>query len=1423
MNVDITTIGVGFETSGLEKGTAALDKAGAAADRMAERVGKLTPQAANAGAGMRGLGQATTSNTAVTETAIRKADEYIKSLQKQLDLYGKSEREIRRYSAAAMGMTDAQRKQTDALLRQNEALERGDSIGRTLKTGILALGAATVAAGAAAMVMAKNMIDSADAMNDMSQRTGIAVKDLAMYEMAAKQSGTTMDAISIGVKGLSSVMVKHSEDLKAAGITATDADGAMRQLADIFAQMPDGIEKTNLAVKIFGRSGMELIPMLNMGSAGLAEAAEKSAKYAEQMAIMAPLADKYNDNMTEIALSSKAVGMTMLNDALPGILAVTRAMADATQKGGIFAGVMAGLGAGMDNYWKGVGNFYGKTPSAGGASGSWSDDGRKGLNDPRIVTPRPQAKTVDDKTAALIKALSGGSGGKSGGGGGTQKVSDYDRAIKSANDYIAKLKEEAVETGATAEQVKMLRIAREAAKAPTAELKMLIMTQALANEQARDAIAIEKELAKSKLDTINAQADAIEKIQDSTQSIQEQIQAERDHIAEMGLSKDALNALEISRINDNAASLDRMATIREEVSPAIAEAYRQQADALRGLATAKGEAAAKASSLDGLSDYDKMAKSLGDMANSAGKMGDGFKKATTALSGFSNAFKTLSNAEKNTKADTIERTQAQVGGYAEMAGAAKQFFDEGTAGYEALTVVEQAFRALEMASSVAAMVQKATETTSGIAQNVAGTGPALAKGAAEMFAQSGWGGFVGVAAMMAVMAGMAFGGGGGGPVGTAGAGNQIGSDGRKATNQGEDMNAGSNYNNATGRYDLQNKPQLTDQEVIDRANAAEIDAAANAVANLRIEAMKLTKGSEELELSLARARLAAGGLGKAQHELATQGMNEAELASYNYNQALMGQISVQMDIANGTNLTSDNMKELAAESRSLAIELMMASGDIAGARAMQRDDDTIGYTAQEVAMYDHNQAMRDQRDAMQAGASAAREAAAAEQELAQTRYDVAGRLNILLGRQTQLQFDRATELAAATDATVISMLNEIYKIEDLTAARDASFAVLERSIAKEKEIATLRLKGATDLASALKTTLAAVSQPLDRQNAQSQIAMYAALAKAGGVLPSAAALKPALDAVAKPSMDLFKTFSEYAIDQARTANDIADLSGYADKQVSIEQKTIEALDLQLETAKNQLDAMNGVNTSVMGVADAVRGFEASMIAIANAKAGAQAYSFAAPAASSGGGGGGGWGGGGGGGAAGIDPAIAGMNPDIVAAYKAYYGRNPDQSGHDAFAASKLVGDDLSKAILHASIADPNGADYAYALSHGYDPSNPNANYLRLGKKASSGGAAIIDGSFATGSNFIPRDMVAQIHQGEEITPRPYVDMQRASREESNALMARLVASNERLEAKVAELNAAAISNANHNSKTASLLDDVINGGRSISTTSEATA
>jgi hypothetical protein len=177
--------------------------------------------------------------------------------------------------------------------------------------------ALTAAFGAVSFTgIAKGAIDAADSLNDMSARLGVSVKGLAEWQLAAEQNGTSLESMATGMKNLSVYMVEHGDRLKKAGITATDVRGAFLQLSDVFKDMPEGPERTALAMEIFKKAGMDMLPVAIQGSKALQESADKSRDYAQKMAELAPKADKFNDQLAELGLVAKSSGISLASSII---------------------------------------------------------------------------------------------------------------------------------------------------------------------------------------------------------------------------------------------------------------------------------------------------------------------------------------------------------------------------------------------------------------------------------------------------------------------------------------------------------------------------------------------------------------------------------------------------------------------------------------------------------------------------------------------------------------------------------------------------------------------------------------------------------------------------------------------------------------------------------------------------------------------------------------------------------------------------------------------------------------------------------------------------------------------------------------------------------------------------------------------------
>ena len=173
---------------------------------------------------------------------------------------------------------------------------------------------------------AKYAIDAGDELFILSQKTGIAVETLAGLELAGKMNSVSLEDMAVGVKKLSVYMfdaakggAEQQKMLHLLGVTAKEPLPAMGQIADKFATMSDGAEKSALAVAIFGRAGTGMIPVLNGGGAALRDMIEEGKKLNPVTAEFAEAANNFNDNLDRMSARAKGNAFVFANELLPSI------------------------------------------------------------------------------------------------------------------------------------------------------------------------------------------------------------------------------------------------------------------------------------------------------------------------------------------------------------------------------------------------------------------------------------------------------------------------------------------------------------------------------------------------------------------------------------------------------------------------------------------------------------------------------------------------------------------------------------------------------------------------------------------------------------------------------------------------------------------------------------------------------------------------------------------------------------------------------------------------------------------------------------------------------------------------------------------------------------------------------------------------
>lgn len=282
----------------------------------------------------------------------------------------------------------AARNQADKAL--NEVKGGLQGLGKSvlsLKGALAGLGAALTVGALTRMVTAT--LDGADAMAKLSQSTGVAVETLTAYRHAANLSGTSIEGVAEGLNRLAMNMAataRGTGQAKAAfaalGIAATDADGSLRQtdavlmdIADRFAAMEDGTAKSALAMELFGRSGTQLIPLLNQGAAGLQAMKDEAARLGLVLdAEAAAAAERVNDNLTRMqgALQGARNGLVLgllptlenLSDMLTTVTGDQQAMATASKTLSAGLKLVASVAVVVWNVFKSVGDRLGALAAA---------------------------------------------------------------------------------------------------------------------------------------------------------------------------------------------------------------------------------------------------------------------------------------------------------------------------------------------------------------------------------------------------------------------------------------------------------------------------------------------------------------------------------------------------------------------------------------------------------------------------------------------------------------------------------------------------------------------------------------------------------------------------------------------------------------------------------------------------------------------------------------------------------------------------------------------------------------------------------------------------------------------------------------------------------------------------------------------------
>lgn len=175
-------------------------------------------------------------------------------------------------------------------------------------------------------------VEAGGHIDDLAQSTGQTREELQELAFAGDQAGMTIDDTGAIVTKLSKNMYEAANGNKAmadtfrkAGISVKDAEGKLRPAADVLedigdkvASMPDGTEKTALAMELLGKSGTKAIPLLNAGGEGIRKYREEAHELGAVMSEETVKAlDEFGDEQAKVKAALGGLRNTVVAELLP--------------------------------------------------------------------------------------------------------------------------------------------------------------------------------------------------------------------------------------------------------------------------------------------------------------------------------------------------------------------------------------------------------------------------------------------------------------------------------------------------------------------------------------------------------------------------------------------------------------------------------------------------------------------------------------------------------------------------------------------------------------------------------------------------------------------------------------------------------------------------------------------------------------------------------------------------------------------------------------------------------------------------------------------------------------------------------------------------------------------------------------------------
>jgi hypothetical protein len=130
----------------------------------------------------------------------------------------------------------------------------------------------------------ESIFSSASAIHDMGERLGISAEAVQGFKFAAEQAGSSLDAVGSAITKMnknlaegdkSTIDALQKAGLEFSAIRNMKPEDAFLAITDAIAKIPDPMERSDVTLKLFGKSAAELLPAITEGFRAAADGAQK--------------------------------------------------------------------------------------------------------------------------------------------------------------------------------------------------------------------------------------------------------------------------------------------------------------------------------------------------------------------------------------------------------------------------------------------------------------------------------------------------------------------------------------------------------------------------------------------------------------------------------------------------------------------------------------------------------------------------------------------------------------------------------------------------------------------------------------------------------------------------------------------------------------------------------------------------------------------------------------------------------------------------------------------------------------------------------------------------------------------------------------------------------------------------------------------